>query len=239
MGTIAVRVTRKGRPARYADWQRRRGAVGAFRFKSGPRTASCARRQRQLTSTKRCLPLLVNRPTGSSSRLGWAGVAPEGFCPNEVGDRHNPAAPLSSCRTRRLLFPAKPIRRGRFAAGGIAPAGADLCYDCLFPCVLLRPYGAAGRCEEDPGPFAVDRISSDATAGTGSSRSDAARVLGLGPATCGGRGGLTAIAVKFGKNLAVVFTVASGRLVLSEIEVSQPSRDIHRHSPKERGSMLL
>ena len=25
---------------------------------------------------------------------------------------------------------------------------------------------------------------------------------------------------------------------MSETEVSQPSRDIHRHSPKERGSML-
>jgi tetratricopeptide (TPR) repeat protein len=64
--------------------------------------------------------------------------------------------------------------------------------------VPTYPYGAAGRCRGDPGPFAVDRISSDAAAGTGSSRSRAARVLGLGPATRGGRGGLTATAVKFG-----------------------------------------
>ena len=50
-----------------------------------------------------------------------------------------------------------------------------------------------------PGPFAVDRISSGAASGTGSSRSHAARALGLGPATRGGRGGLTATAVKFGR----------------------------------------
>jgi hypothetical protein len=101
----------------------------------------------------------------------------------------------STCGKLWIIFKYT-LRRGRPAAGGIAAAGADLCYDVLFPRVLLRPYGAAGRCARDPGPFAVDRISSNAAAGTRSSRSRAARVLDLGPAT---RGGLTATAVKFGR----------------------------------------